>query len=125
MAGDSGSILVDAVVASAIIAITLGATFEVLGSVRHRQGQMDDRREALLVARSEMAAVGSEIALAPGRSEGLAGDYVWRVEVTPYAQPGPASKAGDLALVRVSVSLRQDKTELTRLSTLRLMGAAG
>lgn len=121
---DAGSVFVESIIAAAIVAMALGATFQVIAQSARRGHAIEDRREALLVAQSELAAVGSEIPLTPGQSAGLAGDLEWRVDVSPYADAIGASAAGSLWRVEVSVSPRDGGESLARLTTLRLGPAA-
>jgi general secretion pathway protein I len=122
-ASDTGSVFVEAVIAAAIVAMALGATFRVIADTAQRGRAVDIRRAALLIAQSRMAAVGSEIPLRPGESAGLSGDMVWRVEVEPWSEADGTSAAGPLLRVNVSVRPREGGAALAGLSTLRLGSA--
>ncbi len=117
---DAGSVFVESIIAAAIVAMALGATFQVIADGANRDQAVESRRTALLIAQSELAAVGSEIPLRSGQSAGLAGDMVWRVEVSPYADGVDDSAAGALWRVAVSVQRRGGGVDLARLDSLRL-----
>lgn len=119
---DGGDVFVEALVASAIVAMILAATFRVVGDGAARERMIESRRLALLVAKSELAAVGTEIPLAPGESAGFAGDQVWRVEISPYDAGGAANSAGALMRVQVAVRRRAGGGNLVVLESLRLVG---
>jgi hypothetical protein len=107
-------------VAAAIVAMGLGATFQAIGDAARRNRDVESHRAALLVAQSELAAVGSEYPLHPGEAVGGAGDFAWRIEVSPYSDGVPDSAAGGLWRVSVSVRARTGGPYLVTLQTLRL-----
>ncbi|MGI8841977.1 MAG: hypothetical protein ACR2F8_14530 [Caulobacteraceae bacterium] len=117
---DCGDVFVEALVATAIVAMVLAATFRVIADGATRERQTDARRLALLVAKSEMAEVGADIPLIPGESAGYAGGQVWRVTVAPYDGAGGANSAGALMKVHVSVRPRTGGADLVALDSLRL-----
>jgi hypothetical protein len=118
-------VFVESIIAAAIVAMALGGTFQVISDSAARDRAGEARRVALLTAQSEIAAVGSEIPLQPGQTAGLAGDLVWRVSVSPYADGVDDSAAGGLWRVMVSVGPRDGGAELAHLETLRLGTPAG
>ncbi len=119
-AGDTGSVFVESVIAAAIVAMALGATFRVIADSARRDRGVETRRAALLVAQSELAAVGSEIPLQPGDDSGLAGDLAWRVEISPYGDGVESRTVGGLWRIAVTVRPRDRDGDLVRLETLRL-----
>ncbi len=119
---DGGDVFVEALVATAIVALILAAAFHVIIEGAARERRLDSRGMALLVAQSELAAVGADIPLAPGESAGIAGDLVWRVNVSPYDGAGAPNSAGALMKVHVSVRPRAGGPDLVGLDTLRLAG---
>jgi hypothetical protein len=123
-ANDSGSVFVESIIAATIVAVALGATFQVIGDGANRDRAVQARRGALLVAQSRLAAVGSEIALRSARTDGQEGDLAWRVDVSPDSDGIDASAGGALWRVIVSVRPRAGGGELVRLDTLRLGPAA-
>ena len=100
--------------------MALGGAFRVIADSAVRDRAVESHRAALLVAQSELAAVGSEIPLRPGQSAGMAGDMVWRVEVSPYSDGIDDSAVGVLWRVAVSVQPRAGGTDLAKLESLRL-----
>ncbi len=119
-AGDAGSVFVETIIAAAIVAMALGAMFQVIADGAARDRAVTLRRMALLIAQSELDAVGAAIPVAPGQSSGVAGDMVWRVEITPYQEGGDADRAGALYRVVVGVRPRAGGAELVTLRSLRL-----
>jgi hypothetical protein len=120
-ARDGGSAMLEAVVAVAITAGVMGAAMQATASVHARQIQTAARRSALLIARSELDAVGAEIPLAPGETEGRQGDFVWRVRIEPMeSQALAVSRAGAAQRVTVAVRPAGGAGDLIVLKTLRL-----
>jgi hypothetical protein len=118
---ERGSVFLDSVVALAIVVMTLGMTFQVVADTASRQRGVEARRAALLVAQSELAAVGAEIPIQQGQSAGVAGAFAWRVAMAPYDIDRTASMAGPLMRIDVSVRARNGGPELASLHSLRLV----
>ena len=116
---DSGSILIEAMVAAALVALMLGTMYQALGDSAANQNWIAQKRIALLVAQSEMDAIGPLIPLAPGTTSGTEGPYVWQINIGQYPAGGP-SNAGPLLAVTVSVRARSGGPDLATLSTLAL-----
>jgi len=117
---DLGAVFVEAVIASAIVAMALGATYRVIADSASRDRAAQARRVALLIAQSELADVGAEIPLASGDTSGIDGDLVWRVDVSSYTQGNDDSDAGGLWEVSVVVKPRAGGANLVTLRTLRM-----
>ena len=121
---DEGSVFVEALVACAVVAAVLAGMFEVIEASARRRLALEERREALMIARSELAALGDEIPVAPGVVDGVEDDYRWRVRVeAPLAQSLAISHAGSLYPVSVSVAPARGGADLVVLKTLRLAAA--
>ncbi|MGI9170694.1 MAG: hypothetical protein ACR2FH_11080, partial [Caulobacteraceae bacterium] len=99
---DGGAVFVEALVAAAIAALILAATFRGIAGGAAHERSAESRALALLVARSEMAAVGADIPISPGESAGFAGDLVWRVNLSPCGTAGGPNTAGALMKVLVN-----------------------
>lgn len=121
---ETGSAFVESIVAAAIVALALGATFRVVADGAARDRGAEARRAALLVAQSELAAVGADIPLAPGNTSGESGDLAWRVDISPYAENDEKNPAGELLRVAVSVRPREGGSSLVTLQSLRLGAGA-
>lgn len=111
-----GFALVEAVVALAIVAAILGATFQALAAVRIAMTSAQAHRLAALEGRSLVAQLGSTIPLVPGSSEGSAGSLHWRVDVGTLET---RAVGFPLRHAVVTVFDRNDKP-LLRLDALRL-----
>lgn len=120
VAADAGSAFVESIVAAAIVALALGATYRVVADGAGRDREAEAHRAALLIAQSELAAVGADIPLAPGDASGETGDMAWRVEITPYGENDEKNRVGALLHVAVSVSARSGGPSLVTLQSLRL-----
>jgi hypothetical protein len=118
--GDAGSVFVETLIAAAIVATALGSTFQVIADSAARERGAEARRTALLLAQSELADVGSEIAIVPGRSSGEWGALVWRVDIEPYGGGDAANPVGQLYQVTVHVHARSGGPALATLRSLRL-----
>jgi general secretion pathway protein I len=118
---DQGSVFIEALVACAVVAGVLAALFDVIQASAERRSGLEARREALMIARSELASVGEEVSVAPGQVEGVEGAYQWRIQIDqPLAQALAISHAGPLYPVRVSVTAARGGQELVVLKTLRI-----
>lgn len=114
---DAGSVFIETIIAAAIVSLALGTMYHTLGKSIENNRLVQDRRTAMLIAQSELAAVGSAIPVAAGDSAGTEGSYVWRVHIEPYAA------AGDLWQVTITVG-KQGSDQLATLRSLRLSGAS-
>ncbi|HEY5072442.1 MAG TPA: hypothetical protein VII63_10465 [Caulobacteraceae bacterium] len=124
MRRDKGEMFVEAIIAAAIVAVALGGAFQVIADSAARGRKAEAHRAALLVAQSELAEVGADIPLEAGQDAGVAGNLVWRVDITPYAAEGDANSVGALWKVVVSVRPRSGGAPLAVLESLRLARAA-
>lgn len=115
---DDGSVLIEAMVAVTIIAAVLAVTYRSLGESALRVRAADSARTATLIAQSRLAAVGSDIPLEPGETEGTEGAFAWVVTID--AEPAAASTSG--TLLRVSARVRDigGRADRVRVDTLRL-----
>lgn len=112
-----GFLLVEALVALAIVAMMAGLVFETTWQMARTAAQTDDRRQALLLARSVLAAasVTGQVPAIPasGSDNGLA----WQVRLEPFngvEQPGVP-----LQQVHVVISDAAHGTRLAALDGLR------
>jgi general secretion pathway protein I len=115
---DRGSVLVEAMVAVAVIALMLAVTYRAVGESALRSQAAEQSRTAALIARSRLAALGVEAPLEPGRTTGVDDGFVWRIDVEPT--DGAPSPAGQLMRVSIVVADQQRGAERARLTTLRL-----
>ena len=117
--GETGSALVEAMVAAAIISVTLAAMYGAILESAARNRMAEQRRMALLIAQSELAAVGSAIPAVPGVTEGTQGNFYWRVDIEPYTGGPPPGPVGQLCTVTVQVA-DPHRAPLAQLTTLTL-----
>ena len=116
-----GFTLLEVLVALIIFAIAFGILAQIIQTGLGQARSAAITSEAVLLARSLLAEVGSELPVAPGVIEGEAKDgYRWRIEMR--ATEGPADDALRAYLVQVTVAW-DAKAPPIELSTLRL-GAA-
>lgn len=120
---ENGFALVEAMIGAAIVAVTLAAMYGAITESAARNRMAEARRTALMIAQSELAAVGPIIPAVPGITEGTSGDFYWRIDIEPYAAGPPPSVAGRLCLVTVSVEDAR-RAPLAHLTTLTLSGGA-
>lgn len=116
----AGSVLVEALVATAIVAVIMVGVLRVAGDSLARHRTVEARRMALMIARSQLAGVGFVAPLAEGTRTGEENDYVWRTEVSRCAGEAPESTAGQLYCVTVAVRPRDRERAAVTLSTRRL-----
>jgi type II secretory pathway pseudopilin PulG len=114
----SGSVLVEAMVAVAVIAMMLAVTYRSVGESVLRARAAEASRTAGLIAQSRLAMVGAEIPLTPGDTAGVDGDFTWRVLIE--AAPQDPSAMGQLLSVTASVRRRARGADLAVLHSQRL-----
>ena len=125
MKSDSGSVFIESMVAAAIVALSLAAMYRVIEDGAMRNRAVNEKQNALLVAQSELAAVGSAIPLAPGMTGGTEGPYAWRVDISPSDTAGnTASVAGPLWEVTVSVRPLDGGNAIVTLNSFALSPGA-
>jgi hypothetical protein len=119
--GEVGQALVDAMIGSAIVAMTLATMFGAIRDSAARNRMAEQRRTAMLIAQSELASVGPVIPAAPGVTEGTEGDFYWRVDIEPYDAGIPPSIVGQVCKVVVIVAdaRRAPLATLTSLTLVR------
>ncbi|MBV9512397.1 MAG: hypothetical protein JO303_19170 [Caulobacteraceae bacterium] len=117
---DAGTIFVESVIAAAIVAMALMAMLQVVADSAVRERGLEQRRTALLVAQSQLAAVGSEIPLKAGPYDGVAGGMLWHVDISPYSDGLDSGAVGRLLFIAVSVKARAGGGTLAQLDTIRL-----
>ena len=111
-----GFALVEAVVALAIVAFIVGATFQTLAMARTAVAGAEARRSAVVEARSLTAQLGATMPLVPGTSEGQSGALRWRIDIDTVA-----SREVEVPMRRATVTVTDDRSRvLARLQTLRL-----
>jgi len=122
----AGSVLVEALIATAIVATILVGMFGVIGDSVSRNGRVEARRTALMVARSQMASVGFSTPLSEGAITGVEeGGYAWRTEVGRCpGDDGARSAAGSLHCVSVDVRAPGSERPTVTLRSRRLKPGA-
>jgi len=92
---DGGSALVEALIGSAIVALTLATMYRSITDSASRNRAAEEKRFATLIAQSELATVGPIVPVAPGVTTGIELGYPWRIEIDPV--PGAqVSNAGEI-----------------------------
>jgi hypothetical protein len=121
MKNDNGSVFIESMVAAAIVALSLAAMYRVIEDGAMRNRAVNEKQNALLVAQSELAAVGSAIPLAQGMTGGTEGPYAWRVDISPSdVGSNTSSVAGQLWQVTVSVRALDGGNAIVTLNSLVL-----
>jgi general secretion pathway protein I len=114
----NGFTLVETLVATAIVAAALGVTWQVVETGARQNRAVENRRIAILVAQSQLAAVGAAQSNSLGDTRGVTDGVNWRIAIKPYTA-GPAS-AIKLEEVSVTTGLESDKRDLFTLQTIRV-----
>ncbi|MBL8703560.1 MAG: hypothetical protein JNM30_01885 [Rhodospirillales bacterium] len=100
--------LLEVLVALGLVAATVAAGFQILGTSLRGVGDADRYTRAVLLAESRMAELGISVPLQIGETLGEAGEgYLWRVSVRPLASyaPPPAGTDGGLPLLPLEVTV--------------------
>lgn len=119
---DSGSALVEALIGSAIVALTLATMYRSVSDSAARNRMAEEKRFATMIAQSELATVGPIVPVEPGVTTGVELGYPWRIQIEPV--PGTVvSNAGQLW--RVTVAVHNPKGRLlVSIPTLALGNAS-
>lgn len=115
---DSGFALAETLVATAIIAAMLGVTFQSIETGARQTRQIEDRRKAMLIAQSQLTAVGSAQSASFGETSGLTSGIRWRLSVQPYRANEPSGAR--LEAVSVTAGLAGETRDLVILNTIRV-----
>lgn len=113
-----GFVLVEALTAIALIAIMVAMIAGLIASNAQATGQIERRRQAILIARSALDEAGATSSGAALGRTGRDGPYSWTVAIEPYG--AIASSAPPMERISVIVSDRETRRPLARLQTLRL-----
>lgn len=111
--GESGTVLVEALVAVLIVAAMAGLWFDTLGQGVRQQRTVADRRIAILVAQSQLAAAGVLQPAGRQDSNGSDAGMTWRTSIEPYPDAGEGVEK-----ITVSVG-KPGGTDLASLQSLR------
>ena len=76
---ENGFSLVETLIASVIIAGMLGVVFQVIETGARQTRAVENRRLAILVAQSQLAAVGAAQNNSFGETKGVTGGIRWRI----------------------------------------------
>ncbi len=115
---DSGFALTETLVSAAIIAVMLGVTFQSITASAQQSRMIEERRAALLVAQSQIAAANAATSTSFGDVRGVSNDIAWRITIASYR--GAVSASVPLELVTVSSGNGMDGKPLISLKTLRI-----
>jgi general secretion pathway protein I len=100
----AGFTLLEVIVALLIFAVASGVLFEAFGSALDRTGRLERQKQALILLRSQLAAVGIDAPLAVGETAGGVDDvFDWRIRIGPPRMP--TQKSGHVALYPIQVTV--------------------
>ncbi|QGP80476.1 type II secretion system protein [Sphingobium sp. CAP-1] len=112
---ERGSILVETLIATTILAMILAVAFQTLHDSARRARRVADQRIAMLIAQSHMAEYPLNRPPAVGRRSGDERGFRWRVEIDPATG---ANREATVSVV-VSVASERDPSARVRLDSLR------
>jgi type II secretory pathway pseudopilin PulG len=114
----NGFALVETLVASAIIAGMLGLTFQSIETAARQTRMVEQRRLAMLIAQSQMTAIGAAQSARFGEARGVTSGVAWQMTVQPYR--AAVASAINLDLISVSARPVGGARDLVVLKTLRV-----
>lgn len=112
-----GFSLVETLIALAIIAGALAATLQVVVSQARATRTVDDRRIAMLVAQSQLAAIAAAADTGQFETRGRTSGIDWRVQIAPYPTRFARPK---IESITVSAGAGPNGKPLAVLHSLRL-----
>jgi hypothetical protein len=119
---DAGSVLIESVMAAAIIAMILGTGFKAIGTSLNRSRTLEDQQRALLVAQSQLALLGPVIPANYGQKNGVDQGLRFEVKIDPYTNDTTAGSETRLVQVTVEVFKGDPAKRLAQLRSLRVAG---
>ena len=108
----AGYLLIEALIALAIVAVMASLLFTTRLQTSQAALLVGDRRQAVLLARSVMAAATVESSIAPISERGNEGPFDWSVTRSSFG----GSSAVRLQQVVVTITRRSDGRQLARLA---------
>lgn len=124
--GTAGFTLIEALVALAIVAISLSSIGMLIATTVRGTRTIDHQLNAVETTRGILAALPDRDQLAFGTMSGERADHHWRIDVSPFdaasAVPSQATKWVPLSVV---VTVRSPGGGTLRIETIRLRPGAG
>jgi general secretion pathway protein I len=123
--GEGGFVLIEAIVAFAVLAIGLGVLVSGIAAARRSDARIHARQLLERVAQSRLDAAGRTTELKVGRRHGRSGPYAWtetvtRVELSRRPQPVTPPNGRAVRPMWVEIVVRGDGGLEARLAALKL-----
>lgn len=114
---DRGFLLIEALVALAIVALMATLVFDTVWQMGKTATVASEKRQALLLAQSVLSAASVPGSATPISARGTDGTYAWQLAAEPYA-PG---ESGGVPLETIAVTITDAATGrvLAQLQTLK------
>jgi type II secretory pathway pseudopilin PulG len=113
---ESGFLLIEALIAFAIVAMMSALVYGTVAQVSHAATTLVERRSALLLARSVLAAATISSRARAISPTGVDGDLVWSISAEGYQ--AAEAEATPLRQVTVTITDRSGRRQLARLTGL-------
>jgi len=118
----AGFTLIEALVALAIVAVSLTSIGALIASTAHAARSIEARLTRLETARAIMTALPARNQLVPGTLTGAIADHPWRVDVIPFTAQDISSSPGGLwAPQSVAVTIQAPSGAAMKVNTIRLV----
>lgn len=114
-----GYLLIEALIATAIIAGMMALTFQSIAATATASRLVSERREAVMVAQSALATAESEGRFNGSALSGRSGPYRWQVNISPF-RVDTRGEAPPLRLLTASVDDTRINRRVMTLQTLRV-----
>ncbi len=118
----SGFTLIEILIAFAILAVSLAVLFQSFSSGLDAVSRTERATSAVLLARSTLDRVGTDIPLAPGEHSGNSnGGLAWRIALAPAsADVAPPVPGLSVKMLQIEVTVTGEQTGPITLRSLRL-----
>jgi len=121
----AGFTLIEALVALAIVAVSLTSIGTLIASTARAAHSIEARLARLETARAILTALPARNQLVPGTLTGAIADHPWRVDVIPFAAQGiTASSGGQWVPQSVVVTIQAPSGAAMKVNTIRLVRSA-
>ncbi len=120
----AGFTLLETLVALMLLALVLVPAYSLMAGGARAGRSVERRAQAQAIAEAQLAALGVERRLAPGRYDGEGGGYRWSLTITPRTDaPFDAAAQRGMAAYRARIEVADGRGPLVDLSVTKLVAA--
>lgn len=120
----AGFTLLETLVALMLLALVLVPAYSLMAGGARAGRAVERRAQGQAIAEAQLAALGVERRLAPGRYDGEGGGYRWTLTISPRTDaPFDAAGQRGMAAYRVRIAVADGRGPLVDLTVTKLVAA--